>query len=791
MKIVAGLFFFLVCIVNAAVAQTIKLRGTVKDSASALAGATVSIFGHQQLPHAETLTDSAGLFSFLLTEKKEYRIEIRYSGYHFYQQAIIINTDIDIGTVTLHPNTGNMQEVVVHARQPVIEIGRDANTLVYNVSGSVDAAGQTALETLKKAPGVSVDNNSAISLNGRSGVTIMLNGKLTYLSGKELVDLLQAMPSSSIRSIEIINSPGAKYDAAGTAGIINIRTNKTQAAGLNGSIGSGFSYGITLRQNTDILLNYRKNKLNYFVSYNHFLGRYTYDYGSERLQNDRTYSSATYDEDKRKRINTRLGMDYTINEKHTVGWMASANFIPGGGLTDTRTVISLPGSAITDQYLDAFNDYYLQQTQRYNGNINYQYEDKAGRRLNFDADMGYFNKANKNLQSNRYLDAAEVLQSEARYRTLNEIDIRLKAIKIDYAGNLWKGKIETGVKLAGVKSVNDGQFYHVKNTDSLDDRRSDYFSFTETIASAYINYKTNWKKWSWQAGLRMEHTANKSDTTARDYTNLFPAISIGYKPRDTHNFSLAYSRRIDRPAYPDLNPFVYLLDELSYWQGNPYLQPQLTDRFSLQYVYRNATVLGINYAHTVNYSTRITDSINGNQIVMIPRNVGNQQSWSFTLTQNISIRKWWEATLNASVLRMHNDIAYTKAINYTITQWAGRGNFVQRFKINATLGAEVTAIYNSRRLNAANEIYKATSQVDIALQKSFGAHAIVRLAFNDIYKGSRLRSSQDMDQFYIRSYSYYETRQVRLNFTWKIIDKNSKAPRVRSSALEAENGRVR
>lgn len=792
MKIIHFLFlFFLLYIVSPAGAQTMKLQGTVRDSAAVLPGATVAIFGKQQIPLSETLTDNEGRFQLQVTEKRAYRIEIRHAGYAVYQQTYNINADADLGTLVLLPNGIHMEEVVVQANQPVLEIGKDPNTLVYNVARSMDAAGQTALETLKKAPGVSVDNNSTVRLNGRSGVTIMLDGKLTYLSGRELVDLLHAMPSSSIKSIEIINSPGAKYDAAGTAGIINIRTLKIQTAGLNGSVSSGFSYGITLRQNTDISLNFRRNKLNYFFYYNHFLGRYTYDYGSDRLQNNRYYSSATYDEDKRKRVNTRIGMDYTINGKHSIGWMASANFIPGGGLTNTRTVISLPGTTDVDQLLDAYNDYYLQHTQRYNGNINYQYEDKAGRKLNVDADMGYFNKANKNLQSNRYLDANEVLQSDIRYRTFNEIDIRLKAIKIDYAANLGKGKIETGVKLAGVKSINDGQFYHIRNTDSLDKRRSNYFSFKETINSAYINFKNGWKKWSWQAGLRMEHTVNKSDTTSRNYTNLFPAVSVGYKPLDAHNFSLAYSRRIDRPAYPDLNPFIYLLDELSYWQGNPYLQPQLTDRLSLQYVYRNATVIGINYARTTNYSTRINDSINGNQIVMIPRNVGNQQSWSGTLTQNLAIRKWWEVTLNATVLRLHNEIAYSKTVNYNVTQWAGRGHLVQRFKINTTLGAEVTAIYNSRRLTAANEINRATSQVDIAVQKTFGTHAILRLAFNDIYKGSRARSTQDMGQFYINSYSYYETRQVRLNFTWRLIDKNAKSQRVRSSALEAENGRVR
>lgn len=785
------ILLLLILVLNTANAQIIKIRGIVRDSASTLAGASVSITGKQQTPAAAAATDSNGIFELHIKEQGEYRIEIKNAGYQMHQQAISINAHLDLGTIMLQPDRINLQEVVVKAQQPILEIGRDPNTLVYNVARSLDAAGQNALETLKKAPGVSVDNNSIISLNGRTGVTIMLDGRLTYLSGRELADMLQAMPSSAIRSIEIINSPGAKYDAAGAAGIINIRTLKSATAGLNGSVGVGLSYGITLKHNADINLNYRKNKLTYFLYYNHFLGRYTYDYGSDRLQNNRNYSSATYDEDKRKRVNSRVGMDYAINDKHTVGWMASANFIPGGGLTDTRTVISQPGTTATDQLLDAYNDYYLQHTQRYNGNINYQYEDKDGRKLNVDADIGYFNKENKNLQSNRYLNADEELQSENIYRTFNEIDIKLMAVKVDYASNLWKGKMETGMKLAGVRSVNDGQFYHVKSFDSLDQRRSNYFSFKETIASAYINYRKSWKKWIWQAGLRMEHTANRSDTNSRNYTNLFPAITIGYRLRDAHNLSIAYSRRIDRPAYPDLNPFVYLLDELSYWQGNPYLQPQLTNRFYLQYVYRSSTVLGIDYANTTGYSTRITDSVNGNQIVMIPRNVGNQQSWSLALTQTLPIRKWWEVTLNASLLHLRNDISYHKTVSYHLTQWTGRGNLAQRFKINPTLSAEIISIFNSRRLTAANQINSATSQLDIAVQKTFGTHFIIRVAFNDIYQGSRLRSRQDMDQFYIRSYSYFETRQVRVNFTWRLIDKNSKAPRVRSSALEAENGRVR
>lgn len=155
---------------------------------------------------------------------------------------------------------------------------------------------------------------------------------------------------------------------------------------------------------------------------------------------------------------------------------------------------------------------------------------------------------------------------------------------------------------------------------------------------------------------------------------------------------------------------------------------ELSDWLSLQYLYRNSTVLGINYAYTTDFSTRITDSINRNQIVMIPRNVGNLRSLSFTLTQTIKLHKWWDVTLNASVIRLRNDIAYSKTVNYSLTQWAGRANMVQRFKLSGTLGVEVTAVYNSRHLNAVNEVFRHTSQVDIALQKTFGKHAVIQLS---------------------------------------------------------------
>ncbi|HEX6430753.1 MAG TPA: outer membrane beta-barrel family protein, partial [Niastella sp.] len=628
--------------------------------------------------------------------------------------------------------------------------------------------------------------------------------KQTYLSGKEIADLLKTMPASEIKFFEIINSPTAKYDAAGTAGIINIKTLKSQIKGLNASVTTGVAYGVSFKQNLDFSFNYRKNNYNIYGGYNHFLGNYYYVYGSNRCQNNKEYASATDDTDARKKLGARIGFDYNIDKQNTIGVLLNSNFVLGGGLTNTRTNISVPDSGIV-QKLTANNDYYFQETDRYNANINYKYENAAGNMFNIDVDYGYFKKDNSNLQSNIYTDNQESILSQHLYRSLNGIKISLKAIKFDYTTPLAHGILETGAKYSGIRSDNVANFYHVLTaTDSLDNRRSNTFRFNEQISSGYVNYKKELGKWTVQAGVRLENTSatgtlhfkmnNKDSAEAidRNYTNLFPSFSVSVKPRENHSFSLAYSRRIDRPAYQDLNPFVYLLDELSFWQGNPFLQPQLSHRASLQYVFKSSTIISVIYAYTDQYSNRITDTLDVSKIVMIPRNLGVQKSISLSVSQNVTPTKWWDITFNGTMFHIYNKISFDSYRNLALKQLAARVNLQQRFKLPYALIAEVSGYVNTKRLTGANEISRGTSQVDIGLQKSFLKNkAIIRLAVNDIYKGTKARSVQSFDGFYMESYSYWETRQVRLNFTYKFTNSNVKGPRSRSSALDNENGRIK
>lgn len=707
------------------------------------------------------------------------------------------------GKIKLKQKARTLKEVNISGSQKLIEM--DGGNIVFNVSKSLTAQGTSALELLGRAPGVTVGTDNNISLNGKSGAAILIDGKQTYLSGREIAELLKSMSASEIKAIEIISSPSAKYDATGTAGVINVKTMKSGMQGFSAALTSGLSYGVYLRNNQDLSLNYRKDRLNVFGNYSHFIGYYSYLYGADRIQEGKFYDSFTDDVDKRNKMGSRLGADFAIDKKNTVGVLINGNFIFGGGITDTRTDIGIAGTNSVDQTLSAINDYYQQKTQRYNVNLNYKYEDTLGRIINFDADYGDFTKRAGNLQTNKYTQSDGLVLSDNLYRSLNAIDIGLRAIKADYTTKLWKGKLETGLKFSSVSSDNDSKFLEIlPDGEFRDPDRSNRFVYREEISNAYVNYQKAFGKWQLQGGLRVENTASKGEldeisvvagnmkVTERNYTNWFPFLSATIKPSVNHNFSLSYSRRIDRPAYQNLNPFIYLLDELSFWQGNPFLAPQLSHRLLLQYVYKSSTILGLSYTNTDNFSVEVTDRVDDTKIVMVPRNLGRQQHLALTITQTLSPYKWWNLTFNGTFFRLHNDIDFGGGRELDLKQTAARLNLQQTFKLPYKFNAEVMGFYNSRRLVGANQFANPTSQIDLGLQRNLmNDKATIRLIFADIYKGSKANSVQQVDGLYIRNYSYFETRQVRLNFSYRFTSGNSKGPRTRSSALENEQGRIK
>ncbi len=775
----------------------------VDDTMLPITSATVSLHDIDQKLVFSTITDSLGSFHILYRTPGEYSINIKHLGHEDYQSPFFMLDDIDMGNISLTRLENSLAAVEVRGKAKILTI--NGGTITYNLENTIGGQDVSALEALKRAPGVYVENEANITLNGKSGVQILLDGKQSFLSGTELTDLLKSLSSNNIKSIEIINSPTAKFEATGSAGIININTKKILVKGLNGNISSSVVYGVSPKQLQNIAFNYRVNKINVFGNYSHTLGNYNYIYGTNRQQNGKSYDSHTDDVDKRQKMSTQMGLDYSLNDKHSIGFFANGNFIYGGGLTDTRTDIGTLTSSVIDESLEATNDYYGQGTARYNFNLNYKYEDTLGRVLTVDADYGLFDKWNKNLQSNIYTDNHETITDENLYRTLNGIDIDLKGTKIDYSMNLWDGKLESGIKYSRIGSVNDSRFYHVgPRPDSLDSRRSNDFQFDERTTGAYLDYKRSIRRWSFQAGLRMEisdsegalfYTENGAEIEEkikRNSTDFFPFFSVSMQPTENHNVSFSYAKRIERPAYQDLNPFIYMLDELSFWQGNPFLNPALTQRLTLMYALKNSTVVTFNFAYTDQFNARVTDTLEREKIVMINKNLGTQKHWSLSLTQNFSPKPWWDVTFNGLLYYIQNDVSFDQYRSFDLEQLAGRVSLLQSFQLPFKMKAEVSATYNSKRLSGANTVSRAVSQVDLGLQKTLlKDKATVRIAVNDIYKGSQSRYTQNFPGFVSSNYGYFESRQVRLSFSYRFSSGATKEHRARQSALESESGRIK
>ncbi|ULT25568.1 TonB-dependent receptor [Sphingobacterium sp. E70] len=363
------------------------VKGKVVDPGmSPVALATVGLYSSSGILVSSTNTDSLGTFQLRGKIPGKYFIAVKHLGYQDYRSTLFDLANSNLEIVKLSRQENKLEAVTVEGKRAVLTV--DGGTIVYQVENSIGAQDISAFDALKRAPGVQIENEVDITLNGKSGVQILLDGRQTFLSGKELSDLLKSMSSNNIRSIEIVNSPSAKYDASGAAGIINIKTKKNQLKGLNGSITSAFAYGVSPKQLQHMTFNYRVNKLNVFGSYNHTLGHYNYLYGTNRQQNGKSYDSHTVDVDKRQKMGAQVGIDYFLNDKNTIGLLVNGNFIFGGGLTNTATTIATLPSVVLEGSLDAINDYYGQSTKRYNFNLNYKYEDTLGRSLNVDLDYG-------------------------------------------------------------------------------------------------------------------------------------------------------------------------------------------------------------------------------------------------------------------------------------------------------------------------------------------------------------------------------------------------------------------
>lgn len=691
--------------------------------------------------------------------------------------------------------------VIVGTRTtPIIE--SKGGTLVFNVQNSVSSQGSNALELLKRTPGVFVDGNNSISINGRNGVLVLLNGKQTYLPPTELGTYLQSLPAASILKIEVMSNPSAEYEAAGSAGILNITLVKDNSSGFNGSLNNGLSYWKSIKQNTEFSFNNQKGRWNIFGSYNHNYGYYHYDYSSEREQNDRQYNSTSYDDDKRNSTYISIGTDFQLNAHHTFGALLNANFYFGPGHIDTQTAIYQLDTGKLLKILQSESYYYHQHSNRYSANLNYRWQTDQ-QKLSVDADYGYFDGRNASLQPNIYYSVYGEEIERNCYRAINSRNIPMLALSVHFETFLGKGQLKAGVKFSSISANNAYDLYNVTEKSEINDlNRSNTFTYNEKLTSEYLQYHLHiHRKLQLYAGFRIEHTHTNSQLqppqgstqtnriNKNNYTNLFPSAAFTYHLGEQHDLSISYGKRIDRPAYQDLNPFELPLNELSCWKGNPFLQPQHTHRIALNYQYYK-TIIEATFSKTNNYFSEITDSLNQTNIVMIPKNLGKQHYFGLMAMQSLTPLNGWNIALTATAHYIDRNIAFDSDRPISSKRWGGSFSIRTDARLFLGIKAEVIGIFNTARLGGSNDIMTPNSQINLAFQKSFlNNHFTVRLTCTDIYHNNNWNSTGGYNNFKLCSWGIGESRQIKINFTYK-FGNSKKENTGRNTGLENENERL-
>ena len=809
-------FFFIVAIFFSVTVKAQQVAGIVADiKEDPLAGASVDI---RKLSDSSVVryavTDSSGKYAFTGIDPGTYFLHASHIGYAGkYSAPFVLGkaSPMSLPPLLLSGASGDLKEVVVNFRKPLTEVKADRTVL--NVEGSVNAVGQNVLELLGKSPGITVDKDDNISLSGKNGIKVYIDGKEVPLSGADLSDYLKTIQSAEIESIEIISNPSAKYEASGNAGIINIRLKKNKSFGDNGSLSGGYSVGTYSKYNAALGLNHRDEHINIFGNYNYHSG-----INEQYMNLFRELTDSSFNQNSVIRIQNsvhsfKAGADYFPDAHNTVGILLNGNFSQSPVSMSNSTVISYMPTGVEDRILVADNH---NVRKRDNGNLdlNYRYAGANGREWNMDADYGIYRIRSNQFQPNIYYDPDGLTLLYAdMYDLLAPSNINIYSLKTDYEENFGKGKLGFGGKSSYVTSGNDFDQYDIQADGAiptpdklLDTLGSSNFNYRENVNAVYGNYDRSFAGWVIQAGLRVENTnirgiageyqlqSNHYQTYdsvfVRHYTDLFPSGSVSYNKNPNARWTLAFSRRIDRPAYRDLSPFEFRLDEYSYQKGNPQLQPQYTNSIGLTNVYRSNLTTTLNYSHIQGVFILLSDTIDVYKTFFSKENLASADIASINISYTVRYGGY-NALVNINSFyslykgsfgpgRMVNENAFSCNIYTQQTAKLGKG-----------WTGEVTSYFTTPSIWDGTYLAKASGNVDLGLQKNLLHDRVtLKASGSDIFNTLHYSATSNFAGQFIRATGGSESRQLKLFLTWRFGSNQVKAARQHLGGSEDENKRV-
>lgn len=799
---------FLAVTLTASAQTTIEIKGAITDEQNVpIELAAIRV---RQLPDSSIVktgfSEADGRFLLRVETASPLLVDIQYLGYETFM-ADNLTKDTDLGTIRMMPQSKMLDGVTITAKTNYLE--RRVDRLVVNVDALIANAASNTLEALERAPGVSVDPNNGITLKGRSGVVIFVDDKPTYLAGADLENYLRSLPANTVKSIEIMTNPPAKYEAAGNAGVINIVTKRNTLKGLWGSVSLGYNQGVYGRSNNSLNLSFNRAKLSLFAQgsvniHNSFqdlnINRY---YQNPDLSPSSSFAQNSYIRKNGYSLNGRVGADYALNSKTTLGASVKGLTNPGVNLTDNTAFVRNASESLLNRVLADNEDKQSFENRTYNINFRRQI-DTTGGKLTFDADYVEYRSDNTQVYQNFIFLPDNSLDFKDQLDGKLPSEINIYALKTDFSKTIFK-KIgfEAGLKSAFTETDNEAVYNLTKDGITTPDYGlTNRFFYNEWINAGYTNFNGAWGKAQIQAGLRLEHTTLEGKQTGnpqvpasrftRDYTSLFPTLFVQY-PLDAkgeNSVNASYGRRIERPYFQDLNPFISPLDKFTYYTGNPGLLPTFSHNIGLTYSWKSRINTSLNFSKTnngVNETLEIVDGIYYSR----PNNTAEATTLSLSVEGGVPLYKWWNVNFYTEAGRnTYKGPLYTEQLdakgNYAFTQ------VNNSFKLGKGWNAEVSGIYQTDVVYA-QLLIKSYGLLNAAFQKTIlKSKGTIKLAFNDILYTRRADGIINYLRLTKADWnSDLDTRQVAVAFSYRFGKATTNKPRYNAAGSEDEQKRVK
>lgn len=800
------LFLFLISVPNNVTAQS-QIKGeVVGEDGQPLAYANILLMKatDNTLIKGEVTSETGTYLIRDLTPGK-YILAINMLGYEEYRtEPFALDGQAsakDLGVQALQEDIAQLEEVEVVAKKPLFE--QKIDRLVINVANTITSAGSTALEVLERSPGVIVNRqNSAISISGKSGVVVMINDRRNYMSINAVIQLLAGMSADNIERIEIITTPPAGFDAEGNAGFINIVLKKSIDDGFSGSLALSAGYGRGEQGNAGGNFNYRQGKFNLYGDYTYLRNAQSQVFMLSRtaqLENELAGTSTRSNRDPLQSNHTgRLGLDLELSKNTVVGALFSSY--------DTKWTMDALNNAVISsdnrpQTLINTQNTELNQWRHYGGNLNLKHTFREGETLNVDADFLYYKDNNPTDYLNTYMDGDGNFDFEEQARSGKVTPIKIGVAKLDYGRPLGsKIKMTTGLKGTISRFDNDVSVERLITQGwEADPALTNEYKLDERILAAYADFDlTVDEKTSLKAGLRYEYTNSNLGTVEnenivdRQYGRFFPSVFLSRQLNENSSLNLSYSRRITRPTFNDMAPFVIFMDPTTFFSGNPALQPAFSNTYKIDCRIKS-TLLSLQYSTEdstiANFQSRIIPGTN--QQLIYARNQQYQRTASLTISIPFSPAPWYNMFLNAAGAWQEAGI-YNEDILSIVQLKSFNIYSSHTFTLPKDLTLEITGFYNSGALFG-SFIMEGFGAVNAGLQKKFSTDgSTLRIGVDNIFNTLIWKMSAnvpELQQTFSGSFQFANPT-VKISYSRPFGNSKMKGQRKRTTGSEEERKRV-